>query len=147
MVEYPEVENFSAIMMYWDGYGRLFRKADKEEHKDDPEYYKRVCEQMVMYARPAMQETKAYNEQYRKARKENEYREKEYFPVVTAEPFKRLSVIYEKEGNLVQAIYYCQQAISLRLTDDGTQSGMKGRLERLMKKYNSSVKKNTDSED
>lgn len=133
-MDYPEVENFPAIMKYWDGYGKLFRKADKEEHKDDPDFYKNVCETMVMYARPAIEEAKLYNAQYRQARKENEYREKEYFPPVTAEPFKRLSVIFEKEGNIVQAIYYCQQAIALGLKDDGTKAGMQGRLDRLLKK-------------
>lgn len=137
MTEYPEIENFPAIMKYWEGHGYISRKSNLEVFKENPDLLKKICDTMVMYAIPAMEEAKQYNTQYKQARKDNpEKREKEYFPPVTAEPFKKLSVIFEKEGNLVQAIYYCKQAIKLGLIDDGTKAGMKGRLEKLLKRYN-----------
>ena len=70
MTKYPDIRDFFSIMMYWDGYGKLFRKTDEDGNKYDQKYYKDACWQMIMYARPAMEETKIYNEQYKQARKE-----------------------------------------------------------------------------
>ena len=133
-MKYPEIENFHSIMMYWDGYGKLLRKRDQEEHKDDQKYFKDACWQMIMYARPAIEEAKEYERQYAEARKMNEYQEKTWFPPVDAMPFKKFSAICEKEGDLPQAIWACKQAISLGFKDDGTKGGMEGRLAKLMKK-------------
>lgn len=134
-MKYPEIEDFPMIMMYWKYYGILMQNKD-------PEHRKETCWNMIKYARPAMEEAKEYNRQYRQARKEAaehfdiEYREPEYFPVVTVEPFKQYSIICEKEGNIPEAVWACRQAISLGFIADGTKGGMQGRLDKLMRKYN-----------
>lgn len=50
--------------------------------------------------------------------------------------FKRLAIIHEKQGNIEKAIAICEQALSLGVQLDGTQSGYKGRLAKLKKKLN-----------
>ena len=71
MTEYPEIENFPAIMKYWEGHGYISRKSNLEVFKENPDLLKKICDTMVMYARPAMEEAKQYNTQYKQARKDN----------------------------------------------------------------------------
>lgn len=48
-------------------------------------------------------------------------------------PFKELSIYYQKNGRINDAIRICKKGISCGYTDDGTKYGMKGRLMRLLK--------------
>lgn len=48
--------------------------------------------------------------------------------------FKRLAIIYEKQGKLNEAIDICKYAIQLGFYKDGTAGQMPGRLARLIKK-------------
>ena len=49
--------------------------------------------------------------------------------------FKQLTIVYEKQGNIDEAIKLCELAISYNLKDS-TKGGYKGRLEKLLKKQN-----------
>lgn len=48
--------------------------------------------------------------------------------------FELLAKIYEKQGNFEEACFVCQRAIVLGYTEDGTKGGMRGRLEKLLKR-------------
>ena len=48
--------------------------------------------------------------------------------------FKRLSMIYEKQGNFQKAIDICAEAIEIGAINDGAKGQMRGRLARLIKK-------------
>lgn len=50
--------------------------------------------------------------------------------------YKRLSMIYEKQRDYFLAIMTCVDAVKLGYLRDGTNSGMQGRLARLIKKNN-----------
>ena len=52
--------------------------------------------------------------------------------------FKRLSIIYEKQGKYLKAIQVCQQAVSLGFINDGTKEGMVGRINKLNEKLDNS---------
>ena len=56
--------------------------------------------------------------------------------LVSYPSFKRLAIIYEKQGNFKKAIDICKQAIELGFYKDGTPGQMPGRLARLIKKSN-----------
>jgi hypothetical protein len=133
MTEYPDIHSFPMLYRYCSLRDQLFTVKDHEAVKE-------ICWTMISYARPAMAESEQYNAQMRQAAKESAehydfpYREPPYYSFVTAEPFKRFSIISEKQGDLPQAIWACRQAIALGLTDDRTKAGMQGRLDRLMKK-------------
>ena len=47
--------------------------------------------------------------------------------------FQKLSLLYEKQGDINNAIMPCQRAIELGFLKDGTKSGYKGRIARLNK--------------
>lgn len=49
--------------------------------------------------------------------------------------FKRLTIIYKKQGNYQDALSVCDQALAHGL-DDGTKGGFEGRKERLQEKMN-----------
>lgn len=48
--------------------------------------------------------------------------------------FKKLAVIYEKEGNYTEAIEVCRKAIAAGYKQDGTQGGMSARMNKLKEK-------------
>ena len=48
--------------------------------------------------------------------------------------FKRLSIVYEKLGDVKNAIDVLKQAIELGFDSDSTKSGLQGRIEKLTKK-------------
>lgn len=48
--------------------------------------------------------------------------------------FKRLSIVYEKLGDINNAIKVLEQAIELGFDSDSTKSGLQGRIEKLTKK-------------
>lgn len=54
-------------------------------------------------------------------------------PKIGMPSFKRLAIIYEKQGKYNEAISICEKAIEYELTDD-TKSGYSGRKQRLLKK-------------
>lgn len=133
MTEYPDIHSFMSLMHYWTLREQLWTVKD-------PEAVKNICWEMISYVPQALEEQIQFNDQYRKAGKENadhfeiSYHEPTEIRFVNAEPFKRFSIICEKDGNLPQAIWACQYAIRLGLTDDGTKGGMQGRLDKLLKK-------------
>lgn len=133
MTQYPDIHSFKALTHYWALREQLWTVKESEAIKN-------ICWEMISYAPIALEEQAQFNDEYRNARKENAeyydipYHESSESKFVTAEPFKRFSIICEKEGNLPQAIWACQYAIKLKLTDDGTKGGMQGRLDKLMKK-------------
>lgn len=53
-----------------------------------------------------------------------------------SEPCKTLAMIYEKRGEFQRAATICVYAIENGYTNDGTTSGMRGRLSRMIKKGN-----------
>ena len=53
---------------------------------------------------------------------------------VRFDTFKRLAIIYEKQGKYDEAIAVCKQAIDSGVMADGTEGGMIGRAARLKKK-------------
>lgn len=48
--------------------------------------------------------------------------------------FKRLAIIYEKQGKYDEAIAVCQQAIKHGIKEDGTEGGMVGRIAKLKRR-------------
>lgn len=56
--------------------------------------------------------------------------------------YKRLAMIYEKQGNYKEAIEVCAEAINNQAYDDGTKGRMRGRLARLIRKYDGDVPQN-----
>ncbi len=54
------------------------------------------------------------------------------YPVIGT--FKRLSIIFEKQNKIEEAIRTCEKAIELGILMDGTKRGYPGRLEKLKKK-------------
>ena len=144
MTEFPRIEDFPMLKKYIE-LSLLLIEARGPEHVKD------ISWRMITYIRPAMEEAEAFNKQMNTASREfcegaGVIRpEEDYQRVhmsVSAEPFKRFAIICEKEGDLPHAIWACQQAISLGLTDDGTKAGMKGRLEKLFKRYNEQCQEN-----
>ena len=49
--------------------------------------------------------------------------------------YKRLAMIYEKQGKYREAIEICATAINNGVVSDGTKGRMRGRLARLIRKY------------
>ena len=132
-MNYPDFHSFKMLEKYWSLREQLFTVREPDDVRE-------ICWQMITFAPQALEEQQQFNDQYKQARKEKadffgeEYHEQSEIRFVNAEPFKRFAIICEKQGNLPQAIWACQYAIRLGLTDDGTKAGMKGRLEKLMKK-------------
>lgn len=138
MTEFPKMEDFPMLRKYIELALRLVEAKEPEQVKD-------ISWRMITFVRPAMEEAKIYNQQSNTASRElNEFcdikrPEEDYqrvYASVNAEPFKRFAIVCEKQGDFNHAIWACQQAISLGLTDDGTKAGMKGRLDKLFKRYN-----------
>lgn len=57
------------------------------------------------------------------------------------ESYKRLAIIYEKQGKLQKAIDVCWEAINNGITNDGNSSGFVGRAARLTRKLGNTRKK------
>lgn len=53
--------------------------------------------------------------------------------------YKRLAMIYEKQGRYEEAIEICAAAIHDGVVDDGTKGRMRGRLARLIRKYGEEI--------
>ena len=132
-MNYTDIHSFPFLEKYWSMREQLFTVKD-------PDAVRGICWQMITFAPQALDEQKQYNDQYRKAREESaaffgeKCRSQQEICFVNAEPFKRFAIVCEKQGNIPQAVWACQYAIRLGLTDDGTKAGMQGRLDKLMKK-------------
>ena len=103
------------------------------------ETIKETCRKMIDLVPRVITEGKEYNQSWNQASREFhrgiEYPgDREDIVFVSPMPFKRLAIIYEKEGDLDKAISVCLLALSLGLDNDGTKAGMTGRLEKLKKK-------------
>ena len=59
---------------------------------------------------------------------------KDYETPISVRAYKRLSMIYEKQGNYENAFEICIEAIKNGIEYDGTKSGFKGRAARMIKK-------------
>ena len=68
---------------------------------------------------------------------ENKLKNKSFFKEkdVRIPSYKRLAIIYEKQGKFEKAIKICQKAINHNLRDN-TKQGFEGRLKKLKKKVN-----------
>lgn len=96
----------------------LFKKAYINEYIDQIKYVQNFFE-------------KDYAEY-----KEYERKIEAYKPTIPNIPsFKRLAIIYEKQGKYEEAIKICDLAISNNLADD-TKGGFEGRRNRILKKIN-----------
>ena len=58
---------------------------------------------------------------------------KDYETPISVRAYKRLSMIYEKQGNYENAFEICIEAIKNGIEYDGTKSGFKGRAARMIK--------------
>ena len=59
---------------------------------------------------------------------------KDYETPISVRAYKRLSMIYEKQGNYENAFEICIEAIKNGIEYDGTKSGFNGRAARMIKK-------------
>lgn len=136
MTEYPKIEDFIFLHRYLDLLQELVNSRGQEQEEE-------ICRKMMTYTRDAMREAEVFNKQLAQASKENlaacGIESREYRPAITIStvPYKRYAIICEKNGEIGHAVWACRQAISLGLDYDGTKAGMKGRLERLLKKAGS----------
>lgn len=103
-----------------------------------------TCLEMIQMLPQVLPLNKQFRDEWICARKESHEYFAEYHPdsyysehapkFINVIPFKTLAIINEKSGNLKNAIWFCEYAISLGLNDDGTKGGMEGRLSKLKKK-------------
>lgn len=83
-----------------------------------------------------------FNKEYKqKAETETEkaglsgLKKREYTQLPKSYPsFKKLAIIYERQKKYVEAIEVCKKAIRSGYPDDGTEKGMRGRIEKLKAK-------------
>ena len=103
-----------------------------------------TCLEMVQMLPQILPLNKQFRDEWICARKESleslaEYHPDKYYSehaprFINVVPFKTLAIIYEKSGNLNNAIWACEYALSLGLDKDGTKGGMEERLSKLKKK-------------
>lgn len=118
----PDIHDFPVLVEYIE-----LKEALMTEQ--NPEKVKAICHRMIGLIPEAKKAGDVYNAQLLKERPGTITYD---FPTVL--PFKRLAVIYEKEGDISRAIMICDHALSFGFEDDGTKAGMTGRLEKLKKK-------------
>ena len=118
----PNVHDYPAIV-------ECIRLREQLLTEKNPEIIKYICKSIIDMIPDVKTQQKEYNAKYKTARPETPD-----FDFVTVEPFKRLAIMYEKEGELQTAMLFCDYALSLGYNDDGTKNGMQGRLDKLRKK-------------
>ena len=118
----PDIYNFPSVVEYISLQQSLITEKD-------PGAIKKICCRMIALIPDVKKEGDEYNAQMLK-----EKPEAIVYDFATAAPFKRLAILYEKEGNIHQAITVCHHALSFGFSDDGTKGGIQGRLDKLMKK-------------
>ena len=119
---FPDIHDYPAIV-------ECIELREKLLTEKDPETIKYICKALIDMIPDVKNQQKEYNAKYKKARPDATD-----FDFVTVTPFKRLSIMYEKEGDLQTAMLFCDYALSLGYNDDGTKGGMQGRLDKLKKK-------------
>lgn len=137
MSGYPNVHDYTVLNEYIELQLHLLEVKDEEE-------VKRICFDMLKLIPMALMQSSEFGSRWKKARRESlensgEYHDESYYDMyvpirLNATPYKKLAIIYEKEGNYSQAIQLCEEALSFGFTDDGTKGGMEGRLAKLKKK-------------
>ena len=134
MGEYPKLDEYPILSRYVKTSLALLEMRETEEKKD-------ACWQLITLTPDALKDQQDYNRRFIEARRNSDpNREYSGYTFVTAQPFKQYAIICEKAGDIPHAIWTCQYAIRLGLTDDGTKGGMPGRLDKLMRKYNAARK-------
>ena len=118
----PDIHDFPVLVEYIS-----LREALITEK--NPDKVKKICHRMIGITPEVKKAGDIYNAKLLKERPHDIT-----YDFATVLPFKRLAVIYEKEGDIFRAITICDHALSFGYEDDGTKAGMKGRLEKLMKK-------------
>lgn len=103
-----------------------------------------TCLQMVQMLPQVLPLNKQFRDEWICARKESDEYLAEYHPdsyysehapkFINVVPFKTLAIIYEKAGDLKNAMWICDYALTLGLNKDGTKGGMEERLLKLKKK-------------
>ena len=119
---FPNIHDYPAIV-------ECIRLREQLLTEKNPETIKYICKTIIDMIPDVKTQQKEYNAKYKTARPETPD-----FDFVTVEPFKRLAIMYEKEGELQIAMLFCDYALSLGYNDDGTKNGMQGRLDKLRKK-------------
>lgn len=134
MKQPPDIRSYPLLLNYINLQGQLVAASDQDQRKS-------ISWSMIAFARDAIQQAKEFNLLTAEALKANQieagiYREGNIHDAITISslPYTQFAIISEKEGNITQAVWACQQALDLGLTDDGTKGGMHGRLDRLLKK-------------
>ena len=118
----PDIHDYPAIV-------ECIELREKLLTEKDPETIKYICKTLIDMIPDVKNQQKEYNAKYKKERPDSTD-----FDFVTVTPFKRLSSMYEKEGDLKTAMLFCDYALSMGYNDDGTKGGMQGRLDKLKKK-------------
>ena len=118
----PDIHDFPPIAEYIELRLALLTEKDSEKIKF-------ICKTLIDMIPEVKKAQEKYNAKFLIERPNAEPHD-----FVTVEPFKRLSIMYEKEGDLQTAMLFCDYALSLGYEDDGTKAGMNGRLEKLKKK-------------
>ena len=122
MPSFPDIHDYPAIV-------ESIKLREQLITEKDPETIKYICKALIDMIPDVKTQQKEYNAKYKMA-----FPSATVYDFVTVEPFKRLAIMYEKEGNLQYAMLFCDYALSLGYNDDGTKGGMKGRLDKLRKK-------------
>lgn len=118
----PNINDYPVLIKYIKLQGKLLTERNTET-------IKRICLDMIGLTSEVRKAGKKYND-----KKLAERPGALVYDFAIVDPYKRLAIIYEKEGNIQQAISVCNQAIAAGFESDGTKKGMQGRIEKLMKK-------------
>lgn len=118
----PKVIRYSKI--YYDNLGKLEERYSIIYNMgliegDEVDAFIRLCEQNII-------DFNLYKEACMPYKEEMPY---------NVPAYKRLAMIYEKQGRYREAIEICATAINNGVVDDGTKGRMRGRLARLIRKY------------
>lgn len=68
----------------------------------------------------------------------------DYQSPINVPAFKRLAMLYEKQGKYNEAVNVCKDAIKCGAVNDGSKGGMQGRLARILKKGNIPITEEID---
>lgn len=134
---YPTIYEYDILGKYINLQLLLSEEKETEE-------IRHICLEMLKMLPTALAQEREFGEKWKLARRKSHestgiYLDDEYYEMhipirITSIPYKKLAIIYEKEGNYSQAIQLCEEALSFGFTDDGTKGGMEGRLAKLKKK-------------
>lgn len=140
MSNLPNIHGYPAITRHFEICERLMILREK-----DAEEKERLCGEMIRIIPNAKKEAEEYSKRKIDCMKKfhaetgekhpDEYYQRYVLTIPTVNPFKILAIMYEKNGEYDKAIQICNEALTFPgYESDGTKGGMKGRLEKLMKK-------------